>query len=196
MRRFMLAVVFAGLAAGCAGEVGYTATVSNEGYAYGPDLVDVSPGVQVIADWNEPIFFVDGLYWRFYGGGWYSSSYYTGGWVFATPPPILVRVGPPMRYAHYRPAGWQPRVRDHRRPPAPPPVIVRDHRGDRWREQPRPHGFVAPGRVMPPPGPRPAPMPPRPGPRTRPVPRTAPPPIAPSRDNRDRDRRHDRERRP
>ena len=75
------------LGAGCA------ATVSAD--AYGPDLVTVSPGVQVIADYDEPIFYSDGFYWRFYGGGWYRSTYYTGGWVYARPPVAVLRVDRP-----------------------------------------------------------------------------------------------------
>lgn len=119
MRAFLLAIALG--AAGCVGEVGYTATVS-PGYAYAPDLVYVAPGVQVIADWNEPIFYTDGIYWRWDGFRWYRSTYYTGGWVYGTPPIGVVRLGRPYAYAHYRPAGWTPR--DHRQPPP----IVRDHR--------------------------------------------------------------------
>src|SRR4051812_32832547 len=47
LRTFVLAAVVA--AGGCA------ATVASDGY--GPDLVTVSPGVQVIADYDEPIFY-------------------------------------------------------------------------------------------------------------------------------------------
>ena len=72
MRSIISAVVMSGLfAAGCAARVGYSATVSSDGY--GPDLVYVAPGVQVIADFDEPIFYADGLYWRFYSGTWYRS---------------------------------------------------------------------------------------------------------------------------
>lgn len=118
MRALLLAIALG--AAGCVGEVGYTATVSP--YAVGPDLVYVAPGVQVIADWNEPIFYTDGLYWRWDGYRWYRSTYYTGGWSYGTPPYAVVRLGRPYAYAHYRPAGWAPR--DHRSPGP----IVRDHR--------------------------------------------------------------------
>ena len=85
------------LATGCA------ATVAAD--AYGPDLVTVSPGVQVIADYDEPIFYSDGFYWRYYGGVWYRSSYYTGGWVYARPPVAVLRIDWPHAYVHYRPRG-------------------------------------------------------------------------------------------
>lgn len=76
-----------------------------------PDLVYVSPGVQVIADYNEPIFYSDGFYWRYYGGTWYRSSYYTGGWVYARPPVAVLRIDRPYAYAHYRPYGYVGRGR-------------------------------------------------------------------------------------
>ena len=80
-------ILAAALAGGCA------ATVATD--PYGPDLVPVSPGVQVIADYDEPIFYSDGFYWRYYGGTWYRSSYYTGGWVYARPPVAVMRIDRP-----------------------------------------------------------------------------------------------------
>lgn len=71
------------------------------------DLVEVSPGVEVIADWDEPIFFVDNVYWVNRGGMWYRSGWYGGGWVHADVVPEGVRGIPhPETYAHYRPAGF------------------------------------------------------------------------------------------
>ncbi|MGE5185486.1 MAG: hypothetical protein ACM31C_25655, partial [Acidobacteriota bacterium] len=103
MRTHLLATVLGTLLmAGCAAEYGVAVAPAT----YGPDLVYVQPGVQVIADWNEPIFFVDGFYWRYYGNSWYRSTYYTGGWAYAPPPPVLMRVDRPHQYAHYRPRGW------------------------------------------------------------------------------------------
>jgi hypothetical protein len=99
MRSLLAASLLAAtLAAGCA------ATVAAD--AYGPDLVTVSPGVQVIADYNEPIFYSDGFYWRYYGNTWYRSTYYTGGWVYAQPPVAVMRIDRPYAYRYYRPQGW------------------------------------------------------------------------------------------
>src|SRR5205814_9142975 len=173
---FVLAVA---LATGCA------ATVASDGY--GPDLVTVSPGVQVIADYDEPIFYSDGYYWRQYGGGWYRSSYYTGGWVYAQPPVAVMRIDRPYAYRHYRPAGWQGRPRGYAAQPvgggwrgnaAPPP-----HRGwhgnaaaapppsGGWRGNGPPAAagrptYAAPLRAGPPPATRP-------GPQARPAPAPA-----------------------
>jgi hypothetical protein len=67
--RILPKIIFAvALSAGCAGTVGYSASVSSDGY--GPDLVYAAPGVQVIADYDEPIFYADNFYWRFDGGTW------------------------------------------------------------------------------------------------------------------------------
>lgn len=116
MQRLTLLTVFtAALATGCAARVGYRVS----GQAYAPDLVYVAPGVQVIADYDQPIFYADNYYWRYDGGTWYRSSVYTGGWVYARPPAPLMRIERPHAYVHYRPAGWAPRgqrpdVRDHR----------------------------------------------------------------------------------
>lgn len=104
-------------------EVQYAATSPT------PDLVEVSPGVRVIADYDESIFFADGFYWWFYGDTWYRSTTYTGGWIWvATPPVVIARIQTPHVYRHYRPTQWaprhrpmpahrihRPRVRDHRR---------------------------------------------------------------------------------
>jgi len=122
MRKFLLlaALTFSGA---CAGTVGYRATATVQT----PDLVAVSPGVSVIADYDEPIFYSNGYYWWNYGGGWYRSSYYTGGWVQARPPVAIIRVGEPHRYRHYRPRGYTARYR-----PAPSHRIERpNYRRDR-----------------------------------------------------------------
>ncbi|MGZ4419099.1 MAG: hypothetical protein ACXVRV_13130, partial [Gaiellaceae bacterium] len=144
MRLFTLSpvvVIGALLTAGCASRVRYTAT---------PDLVYVGPGVQVIADYDEPIFYADNVYWRFDGSTWYRSTHYTGGWVYAPPPPSIMRIERPHEYVHYRPAGWVAR-----REPAP---AERGHRDDRAANAPR---RVEPSRPSPPPAPPRAVEPPR-----------------------------------
>ncbi len=125
-------VLAATLATGCA------ATVASDGY--GPDLVTVSPGVQVIADYDEPIFYSDGFYWRFYGGGWYRSSYYTGGWVYARPPVAVLRIDWPHAYVHYRPMGW----RGHPRTAAPVYAAPRAAPAPGWRGPPPAAGWRGP----------------------------------------------------
>jgi hypothetical protein len=134
MRRTILsAVLFAAAAGGCytTGEVGYSAgpgyaTTGGEAYVSTPDLVEVSPGVQVVADYDEPVFYSDGFYWRFYDNGWYRSNNYSTGWYFYERPPVAVlRIDRPYAYAHYRPQGYVVRNRARYRPIEP---VVRDHR--------------------------------------------------------------------
>jgi hypothetical protein len=173
------------LGAGC------YATVSGE--AYGPDLVTVSPGVQVIADYDEPIFYTDGFYWRYYGGVWYRSTVYTGGWVYAQPPVAVLRIDRPYGYAHYRPAGYVGRPRPAggwRGNPQPAPAGAwrgnPPPAGGGWRGNPPPaggggggwHGAPPPAQARPAPAAgfagRPMGAPPHAGP----PPHTSPPPPA------------------
>jgi hypothetical protein len=158
----LLAVVLLGAVAAGAG---CTATVAAD--AYPPDLVYVSPGVQVVANYGEPIFYSDGFYWRYYGGVWYRSSYYTGGWVYARPPVAVLRVPSPHSYVYYRPPGW----RGHARTVAPAPAPG-------WRGAPASPGWR--GAPAASPGWRGAPPPASSGWRGRPgpvhsAPRAAPP---------------------
>ncbi|HET9620174.1 MAG TPA: hypothetical protein VFP84_02320 [Kofleriaceae bacterium] len=71
------------------------------------DLVEVSPGVEVVADYDEPVFFADNAYWSYRGGIWYTSGWYRGGWVRAgRVPDRVVHIDHPEGFRHYRPAGY------------------------------------------------------------------------------------------
>jgi hypothetical protein len=109
MSRISIVLLSLALAGGCAGEVGYRGTVAVE--ASSPDLVYAAPGVSVIADYDEPIFYTGGYYWWNYDGAWYRSNRYTGGWVYASPPVTVARIGDPYRYRRYRPSGYVSRHR-------------------------------------------------------------------------------------
>ena len=190
-----------------------SATVSVD--TYEPDLVDVGGGVQVIADYDEPVFYTDNYYWRFYGGTWYRSNVYSGGWTVYNDVPYSVRrIERPHSYVRYRPQGYTPRarrepyrqpaVRDHREPyrqpgydrrdyrPAPGPA-VRDHR-DPYRPAPAAEPYrPAPGPAVRDhrdpyrPAPAAEPYRPAPGPAVRDH-RTAPAPAPATRDYRARPR--------
>jgi hypothetical protein len=195
-----------------------TVTVST----YEPELVDVSPGVQVVYDYDEPIFYSDNFYWRYDGGVWYRSSAYNTGFVVYNDVPVSVRrIDRPHEYRHYRPASYTPRaqrpgyrppgnnnntyrpepaVRDHRSPEpyrAPEPA-VRDHRYDRPTPAPAPAPAPVPVRdhrydhPTPAPAPAPAPTPVRDHRYDRPTPAPAPAPAAPVRDHRN-DKKDDRD---
>jgi hypothetical protein len=141
MRGTLLAVLSAAALTGCftTAEVGYrgtyTSTAPGDGYATSPDLVTVSPGVQVVADYDEPVFYTDGFYWRFNDGYWYrSNSYYTGFYFYERPPVAVLRIDRPYAYAHYRPQGYV--VRNNRARYRAPETITRDHRQPAYRAEP------------------------------------------------------------
>ncbi len=80
--------------------------VRTRAYGSTPDLVMVEPGVYVVADFDEPVFYTDGYYWLNRGSTWYRSPVYTGGWVRVSRLPVGVRrIHTPHRYVHYRPRG-------------------------------------------------------------------------------------------
>jgi hypothetical protein len=89
-----------------------------------PVLVEVSPGVQVVPEYEQEVFFVDGWYWHRGGRTWYRTQDHRGGWVVVhrrEVPRGLVRI-PPGRYRHYRAEG--PRMNQPRR------EIPPGHRGE------------------------------------------------------------------
>lgn len=110
MRNLIAAFLFSTVAA-CVGEaqVSGTATVDT------PDLVEVEPGVQVVADYDEPVFYSGGYYWRQDGDAWYRSDNYASGFVYAEPPSVIVGIHDTHRYVHYRPNGYVARHRPTRR---------------------------------------------------------------------------------
>ena len=116
------AAIAALLAGGCHGTVGMGVR--------SPDLVNVEPGVQVVAaDYDYPVFLSGDVYWRFDGGVWYWSRWHDHGWAYTRDvPPRLRSLPHPEGYAHYA-----SRARDHRTTPTPranrlPPPHVDDHR--------------------------------------------------------------------
>lgn len=69
-----------------------------------PVLVEVSPGVQVVEDYEQEVFFVDGWYWYRSGPAWYHTRNHRGGWVVVQDravPRTLVYI-PRGKYKHYR----------------------------------------------------------------------------------------------
>src|SRR5215831_786157 len=68
-----------------------------------PELVEVEPGVMVVPEYDEEVFFVGGFYWYQSGGVWFRARDYRGGWVAMPPrrvPVRLVRITP-GRYRHH-----------------------------------------------------------------------------------------------
>jgi hypothetical protein len=84
-------------------------------FAAPPPLVVVQPGVQVVPDYDEEVYFVDNVYWVRRGRFWYRSNDYHGGWVAVQGPAprALVRIKP----GKYR--RWHPRTATVVAPPPP-----------------------------------------------------------------------------
>ncbi len=127
MSRYLIASLLLSLGA-CAGRAVYTS--DGTGYASAtvdtPDLVYAEPGVQVVADYDEPVFYADNYYWRNDGGRWSRSTYYNRGFVaVGTAPGVVMRINQPARYRHYRPAGYVSHRHDARGR-----TVIRDHRRD------------------------------------------------------------------
>jgi len=65
-------------------------------------FVSISPEVQVIENYDYPVFFYGGMYWRNEGGLWYSSSYHDRGWITVNEVPTHIRtIERPTQYAHF-----------------------------------------------------------------------------------------------
>jgi hypothetical protein len=80
-----------------------------------PKLVVVSPGVQVVPEVEEEVFYSDGFYWVRRDTVWYRSRVHTGGWVLVPVrgvPARLVKV-PPGKYKRWKPAKAEKGYRDH-----------------------------------------------------------------------------------
>jgi hypothetical protein len=75
-----------------------------------PALVVIEPGIQVVPQVNEEVFFVDGYYWVRRDTRWYRSHDHRGGWVVIdsrSVPARLVKYPP----GHYR--KWDPSKEKH-----------------------------------------------------------------------------------
>jgi hypothetical protein len=102
MRNSLLHVAASSLLAlsiGCtaSGRMHTSASVST------PEMVYINSDVQVISDYQEPVFYTSNYYWRYDNGVWYRSSNYTSGWIRIQVVPVVIqRIERPASYVHYR----------------------------------------------------------------------------------------------
>ena len=70
-----------------------------------PPLVVVSDGVQVVPDYEQEVFYVDGWYWHRYRDVWYRTRDHRGGWVVAQRQyvPVALTRFPPGKYRRHHP---------------------------------------------------------------------------------------------
>lgn len=73
------------------------------GFPAPPPLVVVQPGVQVVPDYDEEVFFSDGWYWLRRDERWYRTRDYRGGWVVVPRRTVPARLYgmPPGHYKHW-----------------------------------------------------------------------------------------------
>jgi hypothetical protein len=138
-------------------QLGCMATVSYSHPVAPTRLVAVSPGVWVVYDYPEAIFYSDNAYWWWNGGAWYTSRYADDGWVVVnvvSVPAPLRQVQRPQTYVHYRvEAQSRPVPRAHvRRTYVVQPAPQRAHDNGRGRGQaaPPPRRDDGRGRTPPP----------------------------------------------
>lgn len=70
-----------------------------------PPLVVIQPGIQVVEDHDEEVFFTDGFYWHRRDGNWFRTKEHNGKWVVVeeriVPRPLVgFRPGTYKRYKH------------------------------------------------------------------------------------------------
>lgn len=72
-------------------------------WAEPPPLVLVSPGIQVVPDYGEEIFFVSGFYWVRRDGKWWKARDHRASWVLIPSgvPASLVKLTP-GRYRNFK----------------------------------------------------------------------------------------------
>jgi hypothetical protein len=81
-----------------------------------PPTVVVQPGVRVVTELDEEVYFVNGWYWVRRGPNWYRTHDHRGRWIWVEPryvPSALVRI-PPGQYRHIRHEEWKRMQRERR----------------------------------------------------------------------------------
>src|SRR4051812_41234075 len=102
MKHSFLPFTLAGLLSLSLGACVASGQVHSSASVSAPDLVYINPDVQVIADYDEPIFYSSNYYWRADGAVWYRSTSYTGGWArVETAPSVILQIDRPSAYVHY-----------------------------------------------------------------------------------------------
>lgn len=69
-----------------------------------PPLIVIQPGVSIVSDFDDEVFFADGYYWARRDGSWIRARDHRGGWsrVEERQVPAPLAKSTPGRYRHYR----------------------------------------------------------------------------------------------
>ena len=106
-----------------------------------PPLVVIQPGVQVVEDNDDEVFFVDNWYWHRRGGRWFRNQTHNGTWVVVedrfVPGPIVQ-----FQPGHYR--RWHGHENPNGtvviNPPGPGKIKVKGHKHEEHEEHEHEHG--------------------------------------------------------
>jgi hypothetical protein len=82
-----------------------------------PPLIVVHPGVSVVRDMNDEVFYAGGYYWARQDQRWFRSRDHRSGWarVEDRHVPAPIAQSPPGRYRHYRGDEHQRNDQEHGR---------------------------------------------------------------------------------
>jgi hypothetical protein len=102
MKNVFVAAVF--LSSIALAQVAVTVQLPTIRFEAPPPLVVVEPGVQVVQDYDEEVYFVDGWYWCRRDGRWFHTKDHRGGWVVAEERivPVTIVKMTPGKYRHYK----------------------------------------------------------------------------------------------
>ena len=120
------AIVFA-VAASLAGCAGTSGDVKHAGdvRVSSAELIEIEPGIQVVADAEEPVFFSDGFYWLHRDGYWLRSNNASRGFMrveLSYVPERIRSIERPQTYVQYRRHMGRDRVQARANvPPEPMP---------------------------------------------------------------------------
>lgn len=114
-----LSMALVPMASGCVAGIGLQAG------PYPGTLVEISPGVWVVSNYSEPVFYATGSYWWWNGTQWYSSRYVDTRYrpvQVRSVPTFIQNIQQPRTYVNYPPQGpTRPIPPGHVRQPYPPP---------------------------------------------------------------------------
>jgi hypothetical protein len=105
MRTLIAATIAASMLAPSAASAQVQVSISFDLPAVLPALVIIEPGIQVVPQVNEEVFFVDGSYWVRRDTRWYRSPDHRSGWVAVEQRAVPARLVkyPPGQYRKWSP---------------------------------------------------------------------------------------------
>jgi hypothetical protein len=109
--KMLLSLLVASSLVGCFATVGPDGQMADGGASFTlalpavlPPLIVVQPGVSVVSDIDQEVFYSDGYYWARQDRGWYRTQDHRRGWapVEERYVPAPIARSPPGQYRRYR----------------------------------------------------------------------------------------------